>query len=315
MRGIRTSEAVRLLRADGRDAFDLFHRAGATRLEHRGRGVKLCSVLNAKSGACSEDCAFCAQSARAKTSIDVYPLLDTTRMVEAAREAAGNGAHRFGIVTSGRGVRKREEIEAIARAVETIASETRLEPCLSLGLVDRETLRILKEAGVTRYHHNLETAESFFPEICTTRKYEDSIGIVKAARDEGLETCSGGIFGLGESLEQRVELLDSVRGLAVDSVPLNFLNPIPGTRLEGMNAITPLECLKVVAVARLMMPDAEIRVCGGREVNLRDLQSWTLLAGADGLMVGGYLTTGGRSVAEDLQMIADAGFEVHEAQG
>jgi biotin synthase len=235
------------------------------------------------------------------------------RIVEAARDAAARGAHRFGIVTSGRGVHEEREVETIARAVEIVAGSLPLEPCVSLGLVEGEFLHRLRDAGLTRYHHNLETAESFFPNICTTRRYEDSVETVRAAREVGLKTCSGGIFGLGESKAQRVELLEALRQLDVDSVPLNFLNPIPGTRLEGRKTLEPLEGLKIIAVARLMMPDKEIRVCGGREVTLRDLQSWALLAGADGLMVGGYLTTAGRGVDEDLRMIADAGFEVREA--
>ncbi|MHC4780790.1 MAG: biotin synthase BioB [Planctomycetota bacterium] len=310
MKGISATEAKDLLGCEGGDAHDLFHRAGKVRLETRGRSVKLCSVLNAKSGACSEDCAFCSQSSSARTRVDVYPLLDSRKMIGAARDAARRGAHRFGIVTSGRGVRKPEEVGTIARTIEWISRETPMQPCLSLGLVDRETLRLLKAAGATRYHHNLETARSYFKEICTTRDWEASVATVEAAKAEGLETCCGGIFGLGESIDQRVELLESIRDLEVQSVPLNFLNPIAGTRLESLKAITPLECLKVIAVSRLMMPRSEIRVCGGREVNLRDLQSWALFSGADGLMVGGYLTTGGRDVAKDLEMIADAGFEV-----
>jgi biotin synthase len=233
--------------------------------------------------------------------------------VEAARDAAAKGAHRFGIVTSGRSVHKPGEIETIAHAVEAIAGTLPVEPCVSLGLLEKETLRRLRDAGLTRFHHNLETAASFFPEICTTRRYEDSVETVRAARDAGLKTCSGGIFGLGESTAQRVELLEALRDLDVDSVPLNFLIPVPGTRLEAREPLAPLECLKIIAVARLMMPEVEIRVCGGREANLRDLQSWALLAGADGLMVGGYLTTPGRSVDEDLRMIADAGFVVRDS--
>jgi biotin synthase len=171
-------------------------------------------------------------------------------------------------------------------------------------------LRRLRDAGMDRYHHNLETARSHFPQICTTQSYDDSIQTIRAAQDLGCSLCVGGLFGMGESAEQRVELLATIRELDVDSVPINFLNPIGGTRLEGAEHVTAMDCLRVVAVARLMMPRKEIRVCGGREVNLRDLQSWLLLAGVDGLMVGGYLTTPGRQAAADRQMVRDAGLEL-----
>jgi biotin synthase len=165
----------------------------------------------------------------------------------------------------------------------------------------------LKEAGLSRYHHNLETAESFFHKICSTRSYEDQINTVKIAKDLGFSVCSGGLFGMGESLEQRVELLETIRSLDVDSVPINFLCPIPGTRLEHMKDLSPRDCLKIIAAARLMMPDKIIRVCGGRELNLRDFQSWMFFAGANGLMVGNYLVTSGRDIYADFQMIQDAG--------
>ena len=168
----------------------------------------------------------------------------------------------------------------------------------------------LKSAGLTRYHCNIETAKSFYPQICSTRPWEDAVNTVKAAKEVGLAVCCGGLVGLGESLEQRVELLEQIRELEVDSVPLNFYYPVEGAKVEIDAPIAPLECLKFIAVARLMMPDKEIRVCGGREFNLGDLQSWSLICGADGMMVGGYLTTRGRAVDDDLKMIADAGFKV-----
>ncbi|MHC5036616.1 MAG: biotin synthase BioB [Planctomycetota bacterium] len=308
MNGIDTAEALDLLRVEGPRLFSLLALAGEVRYHHRGETVTLCAVLNAKSGTCPEDCAFCAQSVHAKTKVETYPLMGPDRMVAAAREAVTLRANRFGIVTSGKKIAKAEEIEAISEAIRTIAQDLPLEPCASLGTLDFEGLRQLKEAGLRRYHHNLETAESFFPKVCSTRRYAESLDTIAEAKAVGLRTCCGGIFGLGETLEQRIELLDSIRRLDVDSVPLNFLNPIPGTRLENRRDLKPLDCLRIIAVARLMMPDKEIRVCGGREVNLRDLQSWTLPAGADGLMVGGYLTTSGRDVSADHAMIADAGF-------
>ncbi len=307
---IDTNEAIALLRCEGADVYDLFARANRVRIEHKGFAVELCGVLNAKSGMCPENCKFCPQSVHSDSEAACYALVDDDAMVNAAAEAAKNRSSRFGIVTSGEAVEEENEVRTIATAVARIAKELPIHPCASLGILKKETLTRLKEAGLTRYHCNLETAESFFDQICTTHAWSDSVNTIKAAKELGLTTCSGGIFGLGESLAERVELLAAVRELDVDSVPLNFLNPIKGTPLEDARPITPLECLKVTAVARLMMPEKTIRVCGGREHNLRDLQSWLLLAGADGLMVGGYLTTRGRNAADDLQMIADAGFQV-----
>jgi biotin synthase len=312
MSGIDTAEALELLRREGRATYDLLARAHALRLETRGLEVRLCGVVNAKSGECTEDCKFCAQSAHNDADVDCYPLLDEERLVAAAHEARGNRAARFGIVTSGKTLDGAGELDTVAAAVGRVKGEAGLGSCASLGHADEAMLRRLKEAGLERYHHNLETARSFFEQICTTRDYDDGVDTVRAAKQVGLSTCCGGLFGLGESLAQRVELLETIRELSVDSVPLNFFNPVPGTALTQVAPLEPLECLKVVAVARLMMPQKEIRVCGGREHNLGDLQSWTLLSGADGLMVGGYLTTKGRAVADDLKMISDAGFTVVE---
>lgn len=310
MTPIDAKEALALLQCEGAEAYELFARANRTRIEHKGFAVELCGVLNAKSGMCKENCKFCPQSVHSDSNVECYALVDDTAMVSAAAEAAKNRSSRFGIVTSGEAVEEEDEVRTIAAAVSRIGKELPIQPCASLGILKKKTLARLKEAGLTRYHCNLETARSYFDQICTTHSWSDSVNTIRAARELGLTTCSGGIFGLGESLPQRVELLAAVRELDVDSVPLNFLNPIKGTPLEDAKPIAPLECLKVTAVARLMMPTKTIRVCGGREHNLRDLQSWLLLAGADGLMVGGYLTTKGRDVADDLRMIADAGFQV-----
>jgi len=310
VKGIDTKEALELIALEGKAVYALLARANTVRLETRGMTVRLCGVLNAKSGNCTEDCKFCAQSAHNEANIDCYSLMSADRMVAAASRCQENRAGRFGIVTAGVATENPAEVVQIEKAVHTISRELKIKPCASLGKISKETLVRLKEAGLTRYHCNLETAESFFQNICTTRPWQEAVNTVKAAKEVGLAACSGGLFGLGESPAQRVELLDAVRDLDVDAVPLNFFNPIEGTALDHLKPLTPLECLQVVAVARLMMPTKEIRVCGGREKNLRDLQSVALISGADGLMVGGYLTTGGRAVEDDLQMIADAGFEV-----
>lgn len=306
MKGIGRREALELLELEGPAVLELFARANRVRHERRGDAVALCSIVNARSGHCGEDCAFCAQSGRARTAIARYPLLAADRIVAAARAAAAYGAGCFSIVTSGRRLGPRE-LAAVARAVERIARELPVRPSASLGLLGVAELRTLRDAGLRRYHHNLETAASHFPAVCGTRRWTDGLRPIEAARRVGLSTCCGGILGLGESPAQRVELLAALRDLAVDSVPLNFLHAIPGTRLEAQPPLPPLAALKAVAVARLMMPDVELRVCGGRDHVLGDLQSWIFAAGADGLMVGGYLTTPGRSVAADLRMIRDAG--------
>lgn len=308
--GINQQEALEALTLEGAELYDLLARAGRVKLEHRGPEIVPCSIVNAKCGHCSQDCAFCAQSARSRAQIEKYSLRPEEELTAEARSAADQGACRVSLVTSGKSVTGVRDLQVLARTLEVMNRELPVEICASLGILDESTLLLLRDAGLDRYHHNLETCESYWPEICTSRSWRDSIDTIEAARGLGLDVCCGGIFGLGESLAQRVELLSTLKNLEVDCAPLNFLHPIPGTPLEGIEPLHPFECLKVVAVARLMMPETEIRICGGREHNLRDLSSWLLMAGADGLMVGGYLTTGGRTVADDLEMIEDAGLRV-----
>lgn len=308
-------EALTLLHLEGTDASALFLAASRVRDHFLGTGVDLCSIINAKSGRCPENCAFCAQSAHHDTNAPVYPLADEERITACAREAAEAGSHCFGIVTSGSTISPGEELDRICRALRRIRQETAIEPSCSLGIIKYETALALHEAGAVTYHHNLETARSFFPNICTTHDYEEDVETVRVAKRAGLKVCCGGIFGLGESPEQRVEMALTLRDLDVDSVPLNFLNPIDGTPLAGVDRITPLECLKTIAVYRLMLPDRKIAVCGGRERNLRDLQSWMFFAGASGTMIGNYLTTTGRPPEQDWQMLADLGLTVRQCNG
>lgn len=309
--GISVEEALKLIElTDKDDLMVLFNRASEARKENFGNKATACSIINARCGGCSEDCAFCPQSAHSHSNVEYYPLVTEEEIVNAARQAEKDGAAHFGIVTSGRAVNTENDLETICSAIKRISDELNVQPCASLGLLDKESLRRLKSAGLTRYHNNLETAKSFFGEICTTRNFEDQVQTINDAMEVGLSVCTGGLFGMGESKAQRVEMLDTVRSIGVDSVPLNFLNPIAGTKLEGMKELTPFECLKIIAVARLMMPEKTIRVCGGRESNLRDFQSWLFHAGADGLMIGGYLVTAGREVDVDLKMIEDAGMEL-----
>ncbi|OGV38974.1 MAG: biotin synthase BioB [Lentisphaerae bacterium GWF2_45_14] len=306
MKGISPLEAAGLLTLTAeKDIYELFSRASAARIENSACKLSPCIILNARCGDCTENCAFCAQSKSASAAINRFPLLSEDEMFKAAGEAASYGAAYFSIVTSGRSVKPGDELEKICRVVSRIADELPVKPCASLGILDKDSLEALKNAGLVRYHHNLEASRSYFPSICGTRTYEDQINTILFAKAAGLEVCSGGIFGMGESTEQRIELLETIRGLDVDSVPVNFLTPIPGTRLEKMNDLTPLDCLKIIAVARLMMPEKSIRICGGREHNLRDLHSWIFFAGADGVMLGNYLVTSGRSIEKDLRLFSD----------
>lgn len=307
---ISTGEALELAALSGSGLFELFVAANRIKEHFVGSRVRLCSIINAKSGRCAEDCAFCAQSVHHRTDAPVHPLADEARIVAEARAAQQAGSGCFGIVTSGTTIASDDELERICSALGTIRNQLDISPSCSLGLLDLKTALRLKEAGAVTYHHNLETARSFFPNICTTHDYEQDVATVRNAKAAGLRVCCGGIFGMGESAEQRVELAFTLKELDVDSVPINFLNPIPGTRLAEADFITPLECLRTIALFRLILPAKKITVCGGRERNLRDLQSWMFLAGANGTMIGNYLTTSGRDEAQDRRMLMDLELEI-----
>jgi biotin synthase len=309
---ISSAEALKLSEANGSDLYLLFAEASRIREHFKGTAVSLCSIINAKSGKCPENCAFCAQSSAHKTDVQVYPLVDEEEIVRCARNAAENGAQCYGIVTSGTGIQPGEELDRICRAVRRIKDETSIDPSCSLGILDNQTALLLKEAGMVTYHHNLETSRSFFPSICTTHDYEQDVETVRAVKKAGLKVCSGGIFGLGENFEQRIEMAETLRELEVDSLPMNFLDPVPGTRLADAAFLTPLDCLKTVAIYRFMMPDQNLAVCGGRDKNLRELQSWIFLAGASGMMTGNYLTKLGRDPEQDRLMLTDLGLTIRK---
>lgn len=298
-------DAVRLADCRGNDRLFLFVEAARIRDYFVGSTVHLCSIINAKSGRCPENCAFCAQSAHHQTGVEVYPLVDEDEIVRCATLAEKNGAGCYGIVTSGTRISQGEELDRVCRAVGRIKSETGISPSCSLGIMDQATAIRLRDAGMETYHHNLETSRSFFPQICTTHDYEDDVATIRAAKNVGLKVCAGGIFGLGESFAQRIEMALTLRELDVDKVPLNFLNPVAGTRLEAANNLTPLECLSIIAVYRFLLPGKRLSICGGREKNLRELQSWMFMAGANGTMTGNYLTTPGRLPELDRQMLKD----------
>lgn len=290
------------------DIVTLIAHANVLRNHFKGKQIDLCAIVNAKSGRCSEDCIFCAQSVYYKTDIKTYPLLDTNEIIKLAKVAKDNGAHRLGIVTSGKGITSAKELEKICESIRHISKSSDLVPCASLGVLSYEQSRCLRDAGLKRYHHNLETAESCFSKICSTHSFEERVQTILMAKKEGFEICSGGIFGLGETAEHRMELAFTLRDLDVDSVPLNFLNPIAGTPTEKNPLLPPFEILKIIALFRFVLPKKDIRVCGGREVSLRTLQPLMYLAGANGTMVGNYLTISGRDPKIDLQEIMDLGF-------
>jgi biotin synthase len=276
-----------------------------------GDEVSLCGITNAKSGRCPEDCGFCAQSAHfADTGAPEYGMMSAREIADHARAAEAAGAREFSIVTSGTRLARESELAELETAIRLIREETTVEPCASLGLMRRPELERLRRAGLEHFHHNLETARSHFDRVCTTHGFDEQLETIRAAQELGYKLCTGGILGMGETPEQRVELAETLRELGVDCVPMNFLNPRPGTPMAHLAAITPGECLAAVAVFRLMMPAAHIFVMGGREVNLGPLQDRIFDAGANGTMVGNYLTSAGTQPAEVVEMIQRRGLQV-----
>lgn len=307
-RGIDRALAEALV-PDSVDLHDLIFAANRVRRAVFGDEVHLCSIVNAKNGNCSEDCKFCAQSARYKTGLAPYGLLPKDDVLAAARQAAQNGASCFGFVISGYGI-QREELDHLAGILKEMKETVPIRRGGSLGIFDLETAKELKAAGMQIVNHNLETSRRNYPNICTTHAYEDRMRTARNIKAAGMRLCSGGIFGMGETWTDRLDMLFDLQSLDPESVPLNFLNAIPGTPLESQTPLSPQEILRCIAITRFVLPKAEIRICGGREKHLRDLQSWMFLAGADGAMVGNYLTTYGRPPAEDLKMVQDLGLQV-----
>ena len=293
---------------------DLVALAHRVRLACCGPTVELESLINAKSGACPEDCAFCSQSARFHTDVDVYPFLDLGDVVEAARATRAAGATQFCIVVA---VRNPEErlLQRVLDAVAAIHAETGLEVACSLGLLEPSQAARLAEAGVRRYNHNLETCRAVFPSICTTHTYDDRVETARLATAAGMELCCGGILGLGETLEQRIDFAFELADLAPSEVPVNFLDPRPGTPLEDRQLLSAREALQAIALFRLVLPSAWLRLAGGRERVLGELQGMGMLAGANALIVGNYLTTQGRAPDEDVALLDALGMPVADGPG
>lgn len=302
-------EAGELAETEAKNLPFLFAAADRVRRRYVGDKVDLCAIVNARSGRCTENCRYCAQSKYHDTAVRVYSFLPEDEILARAREAERGGAGRFAIVTSGKGMEGDREFPKILSAIRRILAETGLRVCCSLGALTPESAGALKAAGVSRYHHNIETSRAHYGDICTSHTYDDRIRTIEIALAAGLEVCSGGILGMGESMQDRLDMAFALRALGVHSIPLNLLHPIPGTPLAGQKPLPPLEILKSFALFRLVAPRCGIRTAGGREVNLRDLQATALCSGISGMLVGGYLTTGGRQYADDWHMLQDLGRE------
>src|SRR5687767_4791073 len=287
----------------------LIERAWDARQERFGDSTDMCSLVNAKSGGCAEDCGFCAQSRYAEADTPMHAMLSPEQILEHARAAEAAGAHRFCMVTQGQGLSKRD-FDSIEKGARLVAEHTNLKRCVSIGHISPARARKLADAGVQRVHHNVETARSYYDEVTTTVRYEGRIRTIDAVREAGLETCVGGILNLGESRRQRVEMAFELAEVNPTSVPINLLNPRAGTKFGDRELMDPWEVLKWVAIFRLIIPDALFRLCGGRVENLGDLQPLAVKAGLNGVMMGNFLTTLGSEPADDRAMFSELGLDV-----
>lgn len=278
--------------------------ADKVRREYLPGRFETCTICNAKCGKCTEDCRYCAQSVHYTTGIDEYPLISSEKMAQAADEAAAIGSGRFGIVTSGRQLDD-NEVETVAQAISCVAEKADIMPCASLGILTLDQFHRLRDAGLDRYHHNIEAASSCFPKITSTHTFEDRLRTIELAREAGLSICCGGIIGMGESREDRAQMALELAQIAPDSIPVNVLMPIPGTPLENCEKISVGEALKTISVFRIANPKSTIRLAAGRESFFKDFMGMAFLAGANAMMIGGYLTQRGRSVEEDLALAGE----------
>jgi biotin synthase len=305
---ISREQALAVLECPDDELLDLLSAVYRVRRRSFGNQVQLYFLMNAKSGLCPEDCSYCSQSKVSEAEIPKYNLLSRDKLLEGARMAAEQKARTYCIVISARGPNERE-MAAVTTIVPQIKQQYNLKICACLGLLTPDQAQELKECGVDRVNHNLNTSDSYYGEICTTHSFADRLATLRAVRDAGMEMCSGGIIGMGERHEDVVDLAVTLRDLGVQSIPVNFLNPIDGTPLAGRSDLNPRYCLKVLAMFRLINPDREIRIAGGRELHLGSMQALGLYA-ANSIFVGDYLTTKGQAPEADYEMIRDLGFEV-----
>jgi biotin synthase len=308
---ISRDEAACLFRLESSAGiFDLM--AGANRLREyfKGNKIHLCSIVNAKAGACSENCSFCSQSSFHQTDSPKYGFVDPEPVLEAADEAGRNHVTALGLVAAWRGLKEGPMLDEVCDRIRDLAQSGKTRPDVSLGIIESQAVADrLKAAGLECYGHNLESSRRFFPKHCTTHTYEHRLNTIRYLKNAGLKICSGGIIGMGETREDRCELAFSLKEIGANVVPINILNPIKGTPFENNPPLAPLEILKTIACFRFILPRQEIMVAGGRTVNLRDMQSMVFTAGASALMVGNYLTTLNQTVEKDLQMLKDLGLD------
>lgn len=295
---------------DNADIFDLLSWANRIRVHFKGNKIHLCSIVNIKAGGCSENCRFCAQSASYQTESPRYGLVEQEPLRAAAEEAQANGVTALGLVAAWRGLDEGPILDDLCRHFEDLKQSGKARPDASLGIIKSQKVADrLKESGCECYNHNLESSRRFFPEVCTTHTYEERVQTVQFLKKAGIKICSGGILGMGETREDRCDLAFSLKELGAHVVPMNFLNPVAGTPFENREPLPPMEILKSIACFRFILPRQEIKVAGGRTINLRDLQSLIFMAGASALMVGNYLTTLNQPVEKDLQMLKDLGLD------
>ena len=292
------------------DIIDLMSWANRVREKFKGNKIHLCSIVNIKAGGCSENCKFCAQSASYQTDSPRYGLVEQEPMLGAADEAKTNGVVALGLVAAWRGLEEGPILDELCQHFQELKDAGKVRPDASLGIIKNPRVaQRLADAGVECYNHNLETSRRHFPKICTTHSYEERVETIRHLKDAGIKICSGGILGMGETREDRCDLAFSLREIGANVVPINILNPIPGTPFAESEPLAPMEVLKSIACFRLILPRQEIMVAGGRAVNLRDLQSMIFMAGASAMMVGNYLTTLNQPVEKDLQMLKDLGLD------
>ena len=308
---VTRAEALRLFDLESHaDIFDLIAWANRIREHFKGNKIHLCSIVNAKAGACSENCSFCAQSAAYQTDSPRYGFVDPDPVREAADEANRNGVTAVGLVAAWKGLKEGPMLDEVCDRIRDLAATGKTRPDASLGIIKSQAVADrLKEAGLECYGHNLESSKRFFPKHCTTHTYEDRVETIRYLKNAGIKICSGGIIGMGETREDRCDLAFSLKELGANVVPINILNPIKGTPFENNPPLPPMEILKTIACFRFILPRQEIMIAGGRTVNLRDLQSMVFAAGASALMVGNYLTTLNQPVEKDLQMLKDLGLD------
>ncbi len=304
------AESDAVLHAPDEEILALLNAAFRVRHRFHGWDVRVHVLQNAKSGMCRENCSFCSQAIGAYSGTKRYQMQTVEELVEGARKAYEMKAVKYCMVTATRGPSDKE-MDVICEAVRRIKSEMNINICTSLGLLTDDQAKRLAEAGVTRFNHNMESSRNYFPQVCQTHTYDDRVATIKAAKAAGMEACCGGIVGMGESMHDRIDLAYELRELEVESIPVNFLDPRPGTPLADVQRLKPIECLKILCMFRFVNPSRDIRIAGGREVNLRDMQAFALYP-ANSMFTEGYLTTGGQGYEKDMRMIEDAGFRLAE---